>query len=132
VPNFEVYNRQDARQWRLLRDPVVTVTTRGLLALSPAAMSELGEPPAIRFLVDREERLLGLDAAVPGHANAVRVRVNGSGQHFVSAVPVLRYLEADLSESRRYPLVTIGGVACVDLKQEGVPVTSNRRKKEQP
>jgi hypothetical protein len=129
VPNFEVYKRQDSRRgwWR---DPTVTVMKRGLLSLSPAAMRALEEPAAIRFLVDRDARMLGLGRAEPGEKNAMRVRITGSGQHFVSAIPVLAYLEADLSESRRYPLLMIDGTHCIDLKEPGTPVTSNRRKKE--
>lgn len=129
--NFEVFQRTDAR--RRSREPTVTVQRRGQLSLSPAAVKALGTPEAVTFLVSREERLLGFRAAktvrrggrqkAPENGSLVR-----SPGATVSATYVLRYLEADLSASRRYPLQLLDGVHCINLGQPGTVVTSNRSK----
>lgn len=112
---------------------MVTVQYRGQISFNPAAMQALGNPSAVTFLVDKADRLLGFRAVdlvqnsgrpkAPG--DSAVVRTPGAT---VAAVRVLRYLEADLSQSRRYPLTALDGVHCIDLKQPGAVVTSNRRK----
>lgn len=129
MPNFEVYKRTDSRR----RAPAVTVLRRGQISFNPAAMLALGNPAAVTFLVEKDECLLGFRATevVEGEgrrkATGAGVVVRPPGAT-VAAVPVLRYLGADLSASRRYPLVLLDGVHCIDLKQPGTVVTSNRRK----
>jgi hypothetical protein len=113
---------------------MVTVGLRGTVKFNPAAAKALGEPDAIVFLVDKEDRLLGFRAGEvttdgpgrrKGTGNAQPLRTPGNT---VSATHVLRYLHVDLSQSRRYPLVAIDGVQCIELKRPGMVVTSNRRK----
>ncbi len=123
MPNFELYERANSRVSRRVGKSV-TVQRRGQIAFSADALAELGHPKAVAFLVDRDERLLGFRPASPRTAGASVIRATG---HIASAVRVLRYLNVDLSESRRYPLACEDGVHYIDLKQPGVVVTSNRR-----
>jgi hypothetical protein len=124
MPNFEEFDRMNARVSRRVGESV-TVQRRGNVGFSVEAMAALGNPRAVVYLVDRDERLLGFRPATPGTANASAVR--GSGR-IASAVAVLKDLGADLSQSRRYPLAESDGIRCIDLKQPGTIVTSNRRK----
>jgi hypothetical protein len=124
MPNFEIYDRRNSRVLRRVGS-CVTVQRRGQVAFSVEALAALGHPKAIVFLVDRKERLLGFRAA--GEADERSSAIRGAG-HIASAARVLRYMDADLGESRRYPLQVVDGVQCIDLKQPGVAVTSNRAK----
>jgi hypothetical protein len=120
MSEFEVFDRgMLGRSWRRPR-PAVTVHRCGRIAFNGAAMAALGSPPAVEYLADREGRVLGFRTAEPGSRDAYRV----SGKsHTASARLVLRYLEADLSVTRRYPLTESGGVPCIDLGQPGELVT---------
>jgi len=134
MPNFEVYQRSNSN--RHYREPMVTVERRAQIALNPAALHALGYPDAITFLVDKDERLLGFRPAGIVE-NSGRKKAVGDGaivrpQGIVAAVRVLRYMEADLSASRRYPLIVLDGVHCIDLKEPGKVVTSNRAIAAQP
>lgn len=133
MPNFQEFDR--ARKSRAPSDvATVTVQRTGLLSFNVAAIIEIGQPEAVVFLVDAGERLLGFRPATlrRGGRKAFAVRRQGGGNKacVVSAMSVLRHLDVDLSESRRYPLVAIDGTPCIDLKQPGTIVTSNRRKAE--
>lgn len=125
MPNFQEYDRIRSREFRA--EAAVTIQRRGLISFNPAAMQVLGQPEAVVFLVDEGERLLGFRRADPRRAGRKASAVRAPG-HLVSATLVLGHLEVDLSESRRYPLVVVDGTPCVDLKQPGTVVTSNRRK----
>lgn len=124
MPNFELYERTNSRVSRRVGKSV-TVQRRGQVCFSTEALAALGNPKAIAFLVDRDERLLGFRAASQRATGASLIRIT---TRIASAIRVLRYLDVDLSESRRYPLVVIDGVQCIDLKQSGEVVTSNRAK----
>lgn len=124
--SFEVYDRSKSRSPKRRRlGETVTVQRAGVISFSAAAMAALGDPRAVVYLVDRNDRLLGFRPAKPGTANASLI--GGTGRT-ASAVAVLKYMEADLGQSRRYPLVMMDGVYCIDLKQPGEIVTGSRRK----
>jgi hypothetical protein len=126
MPNFEVYERQNSYgAGRRRGGNTVTVHRAGVVSFSAVAMAVLGNPRAVVYLIDKDDRLLGFRAVEPGTPNASMV--GGSG-HTASAASVLKYMKADLSQSRRYPLVEIDGVQVIDLKEPGTPVTINRRK----
>jgi hypothetical protein len=120
--NFEVYDRRNSPSPKRRRlGETVTVQRAGVISFSTASMAALGNPRAVVYLVDREDRVLGFRAAPPGTPNASLI--GGTG-HTASGVAVLKYMEADLSESRRYPLVVMDGVYCIDLKQPGEVVAN--------
>lgn len=123
MPSFEVYRRQDSYTQRRRKGATVTVMHPGRLSFSRDALAALGNPKAIVYLVDREQRLLGFRAARPGSKEVAVVRDPG----IAAAGPVLRYLNADLSVTRRYPLIHEDDYYYIDLKQPGAIVSSNRR-----
>lgn len=125
MPDFEEYNRKgNGRRGR--PGETVTVQRRGLMSFSAGAFAALGSPAAVKFLVDREARLIGFRACRPRDKNASPVR---GPQRIVSAVPLLKHLDADLSESRLYTLRVADGLPpYIDLDEDAPVVTSNRRK----
>ena len=126
MPHFEEYQRKDSRVSRKLPGETVTVQRRGLLSFSAGALTALGSPAAVKFLIDREARMIGFRPCSLRDKNARPVR---GRQHLVSAVTVLKHLGADLSVSRRYTLKVEDGLpAYIDLNEDAPVVTSNRRK----
>jgi hypothetical protein len=128
MPNFEVYKRADSYGRRSRHEATVTVQRRGCFSFSPAAIAMIGNPGRVKLLYDRDEQLVGFRGAKRSDTSAHAIRSHGNGQHILSAAAFCQFAEIDTSESRRYPLVEIEGTACIDLKQPGTPVTSNRRK----
>jgi len=125
MPDFEIFKRIHARA---SHGPTLTVTTRSALNLSRAAWELLGKPAAVTLLYAADERIIGLKPADRDAPNAYLVRVLGKYGRQVAARVFCRYIEADLSAARRYPLVLDDGIGCVDLREPGVVVTSNRAK----
>jgi len=123
MPDFEIYERTGSR--RRSTHATVTITRRGVITFSGAAWEALGSPAAVTFLYYREERLAGFRSTAAAHQNAHRVR---GKQHVASAVAFLRFIKLDASQTRRWPLIQVDGTYCIDLKEAGTPVTSNRRK----
>src|SRR4051794_9118983 len=77
---FEVFRRQASL---VAHELAVTVQRHGLLALNPAAYTELGAPEAVELLYARRERLIGLRAAAASTPDAYRVRKQSSGPGFL-------------------------------------------------
>jgi hypothetical protein len=123
--DFEVYKRTSMGA-RKRHGETVTIQRRGLISFSDDAYARIGSPEAVVFLVDAKARLLGFRAGVRGEYSAYAVR---SAQHLVSGVAVCKFMGADTQQARRYPLICgEDGPPYIDLKESGVPVTSNRRR----
>jgi hypothetical protein len=131
MPNFEVYKRTHFGK-RTSQAATVTIQMRGRISFSPPAIAALGSPEAVTFLYDQEAQLIGFRKARRSEPSAYPVRAPRSGVHIVSGRGFCEFIGLDLSESRRYPLVLMDGTHCIDLREAGVPVTSNRRKATQP
>jgi hypothetical protein len=124
--HFEEYQRGDSYASRKRQGETVTVQRRGLLSFSAGALAALGSPPAVKFLVDKEARVIGFGPCKPRDRNAHAVR---GRMHLVSAVAVLRHMDVDLTQSRRYTLrVEDGEPPYIDLNEDAPVVTSNRAK----
>jgi hypothetical protein len=130
---FEVWDRRARRGSARRQGETVTVGRNGTLSLSMAAWSRLGEPAAITFGVIPAAgrrgpggRRLALQPATPRAQNSYAVRAYRSN-HLISGRAVLKYLGADLSESRRYPLHADGGQWWIDLDDDAAVVTRPRR-----
>src|ERR1039457_3305899 len=131
MPNFKVYKRAHSRN-HTSRAATVTIQMRGRISFSPAAIAALGSPEAVAFLYDQADQLISFRKALRSEPNTYPVRAPRSGVHIVSGRGFCKFIGLDLSESRRYPLVPMDGTHCIDLREAGVPVTSNRRKATQP
>jgi len=124
---FEIYDRRNSYgRGRKRAGKTVTVQARGLMSLNEEAYAELGSPQAVKFLVAKDEMLIGLEPCKPSDQNAYAVRTR---QHVVSAITVLKYMGADLSRARRYELRVKDGLPpYIDLGEDAPVVTSNRKR----
>jgi hypothetical protein len=126
VPAFREYQRGGDGGSRKVRGKTVTVQRRGLMSLSEDAWAELGSPDTVTFLVDWDKRLIGFRPCRRNARNAIAVR---EPQRILSAIPVLKALGADLTQSRRYTLHVEDGLPpYIDLNEDAPVVTSNRKK----
>lgn len=126
MQGFKEYQRDNSYGNRRRRGKTVTVQSRGLMSLSSDAYAALGSPQAVKILIDKDGRLIGFGPCKPRERNAYAVRTR---QHIMSAIPVLKALDADLAVSRRYTLQVKDGLPpYIDLNEDAPVVTGNRRK----
>lgn len=126
---FEVFNKRFAP---LAKAPSVTIQKRGLMSLNRAAYALLGEPKAVELLFDKDERIIGLrpidDAAAHAYPLRPQSSKSDSGPLILAGTAFTQYYNIDTTVSRRWIPTLRDGVLCIDLKQEGVVVTSNRNR----
>lgn len=121
---FEVFHRTDSA--RRNRGLSITITRRGVLALSPDALRALGEPQWVHLLYDRDARTIGISAAESDGDDSFTVR--GTGQ--VAAAAFCRYYDIPIGETGvRWPAEKHNDILYVDASQPGTPVTSNRARR---
>lgn len=126
VPNFETFRRTSARP----EGPSVTLTQRGQLNLSAAAVTLLGTPDHVRLLWDRQARILGIQPASEGDADALRLSVSrGIGTRTVAAKAFADWAGIPLGAAEQWQAYLEGGVLCADLSQRGRAVSSNRARR---
>jgi hypothetical protein len=116
----------------LKRDPWVTIQKRGTISLNRAAYLLLGSPKAVDLLYSSEHQIVGLRPGDPRDRDAVAVRSptgKDGGPFVVSGLAYIRFYEVLVDTSRRWPAYLENGVLCVDLREPGVPVSSNRAKR---
>lgn len=126
MPNFESFNR---RMVPLKSVPHVTIQKRGTLSLNRSAYVALESPDAVELLYDRDERVIGLRPVPASDKDASHVRASAPsdrGPWVVSAMAFTKFYDIDTSTTMRWEAYLDDGVLCVDLRTEGVPVTSNR------
>lgn len=134
MPTFETFTK---RLVPLAKAPYVTIQKRGTMSFNHSAFVALGSPEAIELLYDRDERIIGVRAVHPGVEHAYPIRATGggkadSGTWMVSGRAFAQYYGIDTEVSRRYAAVMDNGVLCIDLKDEGTVVTSNRNGRRTP
>jgi hypothetical protein len=125
-PNFEAFRKE---QVALKREPQVTIQKRGVISLNNSAYTALGAPEAVELLYDVQSRIVGLHPVDARASRACFLRSptgNGSGPFVISAMAYLHYYDIDLGSTRRWTAFLDGGILCVDLRQPGTEVTSNR------
>ncbi|MEU7937830.1 hypothetical protein [Microbispora bryophytorum] len=126
MPNFETFTK---RMVPLVKQPFITIQKRGTMSLNAAAYTALGEPEAVELLYDPAERIMGFRAVAKEseHAYPLRAQAGKSiGPYIVSGTAFTKYYGIDTTVSRRWVGYLDEGVLCVDLKQSGTEVTSNR------
>ncbi|MEV7970047.1 hypothetical protein AB0O34_29290 [Sphaerisporangium sp. NPDC088356] len=126
MPNFETFTK---RLVPLVRQPFVTIQKRGTMSMNAAAFAELGEPEAVELLYDPAERIIGFRPVEKEseHAYPLRPQAGKSvGPYIVSGTAFTKYYNIDTSVSRRWTSYIDDGILCIDLKQSGTVVTSNR------
>lgn len=126
MANFEVFTR---RMVPLVKQPAVTIQKRGNMSVNRAAFVALGEPQAVELLYDPSEKIVGFRAVSAETEHAYPVRPQGQkedGPYIVAGMAFTKYYGIDTSISRRWSASMQGDILCIDLKQEGTVVTSNR------
>jgi hypothetical protein len=108
--------------------PYVTIQRKGTLSLNRAAFEALGKPEAVKLLYDRNERMIGFRPADTEEVGAYPVRPQASSNWLVAGTAFSSFLRLDTSTAKRYEAEAIDGVLAVDLKREGIAVTSPRAK----
>jgi hypothetical protein len=113
---FEVFTKRMARA---ADQPYVTIQKRGIIAFNHAAFRALGEPSAVTFLFDRENRVVGFRAAERGEEHAYGVRANAKGTtHMVSGTLFTKHYEIPTEVARRWlGRINDDGLLTIDLKE---------------
>lgn len=125
---FEEFRRQRAP---LTTEPAVTIQKRGNFSMNPAAFKALGEPEAIQFLYDAENKLVALRKTPPDSEFAYIVRPLSKGQStwLVSGMAFTVYYGIDTSIARRWVArADEEGMLILDLKEPGQEIVSNRER----
>ena len=126
MANFEVFTR---RMVPLVKQPAVTIQKRGNISINRAAFVALGEPQAVELLYDPTERIVGFRGVPVDTEHAYPMRPQGQkedGPYIVAGMAFTKYYAIDTTISRRWPAAMQDDILCIDLKQPGTVVTSNR------
>jgi hypothetical protein len=129
MPNFEVFTR---RMIPLVRQPAVTIQKRGGLSFNKAAHVAIGSPEAVELMYDRDEMIIGVRPVEREVEHAYPMRPQGQKEdstYIVAGSAFTQYFGIDTSVAKRWTVAIEDGTLCIDLKQEGTVVTSNRRAK---
>jgi hypothetical protein len=126
MPEFETFKK---RMVPLKKAPYVTIQKRGTMSFNAAAHAALGNPEAVELLYDVKQQIMGVRAVDPAveHAYPLRSPSKKDQSFILSGTAFTKYYEIDTTVSTRYPATMEDGILCIDLKQEGTVVTSNRR-----
>lgn len=125
MPQFEVFRK---RMVPLVKEPYVTIQRRGTMSFNKAAHHALGAPEAIELLFDPNEQIIGVRAVDPRAEHAYPIRMTNAETSFiVSGTAFTRYYDIPTDVSRRFRAAMVDGVLCIDLKEGGTEVTSNRK-----
>jgi hypothetical protein len=125
MPNFQTFKK---RMVPLAKQPYMTLQRRGTMSFNAAAHAALGMPQAVELLYDPDERIIGVRAVEPTveHAYPLRSPGNTERSFILSGTAFTKYYGIDTTRSVRRPAYLEGDVLCVDLKDPGTEVTSNR------
>lgn len=127
VPNFQTFRK---RMVPLAKAPYVTIQRRGTMSFNAAAHAALGQPEAIELLYDPDERIIGVRGVDPTVEHAYPLRTM-PGKHesgfIVSGTAFTKFYGISTEISKRYRAELDGDILCIDLKQPGTEVTSNRK-----
>lgn len=124
---FETFYRQRAP---LSVDPMLTIQRRGNFSINAAAHTALGEPEAVEFLYDRDEKRMGIRKVQPLSESAYAVRPNGKSSWIIAGMAFTQYYGIPSDVARRWIGRLEGDILVFDLNEEGKEVVSNRRLKE--
>lgn len=116
--DFEEFDRASPRP---TTQPVVGIQKRGGMSLNQAGFLALGKPKALKFLYDKERRVIGLKAADTNEPNAYPVRKQPNSFNYVfSGQAFLNRYGIPTGQARRYRAEMYGDVLTVDLTQDPI------------
>lgn len=115
--------------------PTATIQKRGLISLNRAAYALIDEAVGVELLWDGERRLIGIRPAPIESPNAYPARPQSSssnrGPILIAGNLFMRFIGLDTSEAHRWVPAVVDGVLCIDLKEPGQRVVSNRTRAHQ-
>lgn len=123
----------DRRSIPLMKQPFVTIQSKGTLGFNASSHAALGEPEAVVMMYDEEAKLIGFRAAEVSERNAYPMRAVGAGKTFIVAgTAFLNYFKIPYGdEPIRYEATMVDGILTIDLTSGGHVATSNRTVGEQ-
>lgn len=124
-PKFEVFTKRA----KPMTDASVTIQKSGGLGFNHAAFIALGEPKAVELMFDQEQRIVGVRSVSPAedHAYLVKSPAEKRDKGFIlSGRAFTAFYDIRTDEARRRRAYMVDDILCVDLKEPGVVVTSNR------
>jgi hypothetical protein len=129
LSGFETFTK---RMVPLGKSPYVTIQKRGLLSFNKAAHAALGEPEAVELLFNRAERVIAVRGVGDDVPHAYKFRHLGGHKEdpstfIVGATAFTNHYDIPTEVSIRRPATEQDGVLLIDLKDEGVVVTGNRK-----
>ena len=113
----------------MAKEPYVTMLRTGVISMNVIAYELLGRPLFLEFFYDKGEKIVGLK---PHHQETefsypVRELKSAAGGSFsASAKAFMLYYEIPMDSSIRRTAFLSDGLVCVDLKVDGVDVTTGR------
>lgn len=135
LAGFETFTK---RMTPLGRKPYVTIQKRGLMSFNKAAHIALGEPSAVELMYNKDAQIIAVRAASEDVAHAYPFRSLGGQKKdgpadpttfIVGATAFTNYYAIPTEVSKRWQAEVVDKVLFIDLKTEGLVVTSNRRSK---
>lgn len=123
---FETFTK---RMVPLKKAPYITIQKRGTMSFNAAANGALGNPDAVELLYDPDNKIMGVRAVDPAveHAYPLRSPSKTDRSFILSGTAFTKYYEIDTTVSTRRQAYMEGDILCIDLKEPGTVVTSNRR-----
>lgn len=124
MPNWEKFTITGGRG---VYEKRVSLSPRGVFTLNQPTFEEMGEPEAVEFLFDREQRLIGLTPAnkeVP-HAYIVR-KQKANKSYLIGARAFCYHYKVDIEQTVRFREIKLDdGVLILDLENT-MPVESRK------
>ncbi|MGH8873897.1 MAG: hypothetical protein ACRDVM_01415 [Acidimicrobiia bacterium] len=127
--SFEEFKRQAIYSGAA---PAITIRRSGTIGLNPAAVEALGDPKAVRYLFDRERRILGLRAVPADDPEGFAVqRQPESGSCSVNARTFLEHYEVERPVARRFLAKDYGdGILGIELDGPSEEIAPRNRPRE--
>ena len=123
--NFDEFDRKAARP--VETQPLVTIQRRSTMSLNQAAVQQLGEPPAIRLLYDKDARVIGIRPTTMEDTRGYPIRKQGhSNSYLLAGQAFMRHYKIDVDGTRRYPAAFVDGILEIDLNGPSVDATGPR------
>lgn len=120
MPNWEKFTITGGRG---VYEKRVSLSPRGVFTLNQPTFEEMGEPDAVEFLFDREQRLIGLMPTSKEVAHAYIVRKQKANKSYLIGARAFCYhYKIDIEQTVRFKDIKfVDGVLILDLENT-VPV----------
>lgn len=123
---FEVFSKQTVASGK---SPAVTIQKSGAISLNPSAYEMLKRPKAVELLWDKDLKVMGIRSTAETNPNAYHVRSQQSSAVIAGGGFMQHYGIDTAVAKRRAPEPELrNDILCIDMRQPGQTVISNRTK----